>query len=67
MVLAANIPLQNNKELSESWFVESDYHLPEFPLNVSDLLDNEVSYRISRDLNRTGLYNMLEKTFHRYV
>jgi hypothetical protein len=65
MVLAANIPLPSNKELSESWFMEADYHLPEFPFNASDLLDNEMSYRISRDLNRTGLYHMLEKTFHR--
>jgi hypothetical protein len=65
MVLAASIPLQSNKELSESWFFEAGYSLPGFPFNVSDLLDSEMSYRISRDLNRTGLYNMLEKTFHR--
>jgi hypothetical protein len=65
MVLAATIPLQNNKELSEAWFVEADYHVPEFPYNSSDLLDSERSYRISRDLNRTRIYNMLEKTFRR--
>jgi hypothetical protein len=65
MVLAATIPLQSSNELSEAWFVEADYNLPGFPFNVSDLLDSERSYRISRDLGRTGLYNMLEKIFHR--
>jgi hypothetical protein len=65
MVLAASIPLQSYKELSVTWFTEAAYHLPEFPFNVSDILDSEMSYRISRDLNRTGLYHMLEKTFHR--
>ncbi|XP_033607307.1 uncharacterized protein LOC111864374 [Cryptotermes secundus] len=66
MVLAASIPLQSNKELSETWFMEAAYHLPEFPFNASDILDSVMSYRISRDLNRTGLYHMLEKTFHRF-
>jgi hypothetical protein len=65
MVLAATIPLEHNKELSEAWFVEADYHLPEFPYNSSDLLNSERSYRMSRDLNRTRVYNMLEKTFRR--
>jgi hypothetical protein len=65
MVLAANIPLKTTGDVAESWFVEADYHVPEIDSNFSFPFDVGKSYRVSRDLNRTGVYNMLEKTFYR--
>jgi hypothetical protein len=65
MVLAATIPLEIEGDVSLAWFLESDYHVPEIGTNFSSLFDSEKSYRMSRDLDRTGVYSMLEKTFQR--
>ncbi|XP_021934668.1 uncharacterized protein LOC110837128 isoform X2 [Zootermopsis nevadensis] len=53
-------------DVSEAWFAEADYHVPEISSTLPPLFDDERSSRISRDLNRTGVYTMLEKTFHRF-
>jgi hypothetical protein len=66
MVLAASIPLQTSGDVSVSWFAEADYHVPEINSDIP-LFDDEKSFRISRDLDRTGVYTTLEKTFDRWV
>lgn len=63
MVLAANIPLKTEGNVAESWFLEADYHVPEIYTNFSFPFDVDESYRTSRDLDRTTVYNMLENIF----
>jgi hypothetical protein len=65
MVLAASIPLKTQGDVAESWFLESDFHVPEIDSNFSFPFDVGKSYRVSRDLDRTIVYNVFEKTFHR--
>jgi len=65
MFLVANIPLKNFGDVAESWFLEPDYHVPEMYSDFSIPFDVGKSFRISRDVERTAVYNMLEKTYHR--
>jgi hypothetical protein len=65
MFLVANIPLKNFGDAAESWFLDSDNHVPEMCSDFSIPFDFGKSLRISRDFERTGVYNTLEKTFHR--
>lgn len=66
IVLAATIPLPTNGDIALAWFAEADYHVPEINASIP-LFDSEKSYRISRDLDRAGVYSMLEKIFRRQV
>jgi endo-1,4-beta-D-glucanase Y len=65
MFLVANIPLKNFGDVAESWFLEPDYHVAEMYSDFSIPFDVGKSFRTSRDVERTGVYNKLEKTFHR--
>ncbi|XP_069694346.1 uncharacterized protein [Periplaneta americana] len=66
LVLAANIAIDVKGDLSESWFLQADYHVPEDAQDFIYPFDLEGRNRTSRELDRTGAYRLLEDTFNRF-
>jgi len=62
LFLSATFPLEDKKEVHVGWFVEANYHVPEYPVNLFS--EDEVP-RTYRAMNRRGTYVMLENVFQK--